>query len=271
MFRLENKIAWITGAASGLGKELSIGLAKKGMRLVLIDKDSAGLDEMVSILEPGNYIRLCVDISSPSDLENQLERIDAGFKNIDVLINCAGITSIGFIDDTSLEAFKQIVDVNFYSALVLIKKVLPIMKKKQSGQIVNISSAMGRRSTPITTPYCTSKAALTSLTEGLRVEVEDDNINVMLVYPGPMRTNMMFSYELYSTELYPAMEEYKRKLKPPSPQKMASKIIRGIEKQSRQVKKFTPVEFFLLINFFFPAVADKIMKFIYLRKLIKRD
>jgi len=265
MFQLEDKIAWITGAASGLGKAVSIGLAEKGMKLVLIDKDREGLDALISILEPGVHLSLCVDLSCHQELEKRIDEIDIRFRDVDVLINCAGFVTVGFFKDIPVEAFKKIVDVNFYGALVLIKKALPIMKGKKSGQIVNVSSAMGRRSTPINTAYCITKAALNSLSEGLRLEVEEDNINVMVVSPGPMDTNLRFNYEHYGS-----LDGYEINLKLHPPGIMAAKIIRGLEKESRCVTKFTPVEIFLLINFFFPSVADKIMKFILLRKLDRR-
>ena len=262
MFRLENKIAWITGAASGLGKALSIGLARKGMKLVLIDKDREGLDQLISDLVSGPHLGLCVDLCCHQDLEKQIDEIDSSFTNVDVLINCAGFVTVGFLDDIPVEAFKKIVDVNFYSALILIKKALPVMRRKRSGQIVNVSSAMGRRSAPINTAYCITKAALNSLTEGFRLEVEDDNINVMLVSPGPMDTHLRFNYERYGR-----IDGYEINLKLHPPEIMAAKIIRGLEKESRRVTKFTPVEIYLLINFFFPSVADRIMKFMLLRKI----
>jgi len=154
---MKTKKWFITGISSGLGKAMAETIIKKGDFVI------------------GTF--------------RKQEQVDAFNQNIDVLVNNAGIGFTGAIEETSIQEFKTVFDVNFFGLLKLTQAVLPSMRKNQSGHIVQISSHAGIKATPGFGVYNASKFALEGMSEALAHELKPLGIKVIIVEPGPFRTN----------------------------------------------------------------------------------
>ena len=266
-YDLNNKIGWITGAASGLGRALAVELDRRGMILVLIDKDRDGLAALQSNLgESNRHATVCIDLTvEPAVLTGRLDALEAPYRDIDVLVNCAGYVTAGCLADVPFDGFRHNLDVNFSAPLVLIQHTINIMKQKKSGQIVNITSAMSRRGVPFFSAYCAAKAALNALTDSIRCELSADNINVMLVAPGTMATNIFHNAIVFGNVdpdkiNFPGMR---------APRITARKIARGLERKVSRITQFSAAEVLFLINIICPSVVDRIFRKTILDKIGK--
>lgn len=252
---MNQKKVLVTGAASGVGQALSLELAKKGCSLYLLDKNAVGLDQTLSQIDLSSASAHVCDLSEADALGKTCDEILAKSGGVDVLINCAAIETHGKIEDVPMEAFRLNYEVNFNAPLYLTKRFLPAMKQKGDAQIVNISSAMGRRSVPGKSAYCITKFALNAFTESLRLETQQFGVHVMMVSPGPIDSNLPNSIIRYGIDKF----QYESGLNRKSPAYVACKIIDGMEKKKTIVREWGMTEVFLYINCLFPRLADYIL------------
>lgn len=187
-----NKVVWITGASSGIGEALAITFAKHNAKLILSARREDELNRVKTAtgLADSNVFILPLDVANLHAIEEAAQKAKAHFGQIDVLINNAGISHWSKIKDTSVEVIRKILDVNFFGGAALTKAVLPDMLNRKSGSIVVVSSILGKMITPKQGAYNASKHALMGFYETLRAEVHSDGINVLLVCPGFVRTNV---------------------------------------------------------------------------------
>lgn len=177
----KRKTVLVTGATSGIGKCIAMRLHGKGYKVYGAARrpEAAG--------EPGfPVVRL--DVDSDDSVEECVRGIIAAEGSIDVLVNNAGFGIAGSVEETSVEEARAQFETNYFGALRMCRTVLPGMRAKGSGLIVNMSSIAGLVSTPFQVHYCASKFALEGLAEGLRMEVKPFGIKVALVEPGDFKT-----------------------------------------------------------------------------------
>jgi 3-dehydrosphinganine reductase len=184
----DGKIIIITGGSSGVGKELARRLVKQGASLALIARDRDKLNSVKDELLKGcsseqKIESFSCDVSDAAAVENTLKMIADGLGPPEILINSAGILRESYFEKQSLETFREIMDINYFGTLHCIKAVLPYLKKKGGGKIVNICSLGGLMGTFGYSAYCSSKFAMAGLTESLRVELKPQNIVFHLVCP----------------------------------------------------------------------------------------
>jgi len=180
----------ISGASRGLGLELARGFVSEGARVVLLARERdelrnvanefARYDDRVMVLE--------CDVRKQDEVRRIVAPIFERFGGIDVLINNAGIIQVGPVEHMKLEDFIDAMEVHFWGPLYLMLEIVPHMKSRGQGRIVNITSIGGKVAVPHLLPYVTSKFALVGLSEGLRAELLKDGIYVTTVCPGLMRT-----------------------------------------------------------------------------------
>jgi short-subunit dehydrogenase len=180
----------ITGGSRGLGLVLARQLSSEGARLALLARDE---DELASAKEElrardAEVMTLACDIRDRSQLEGALDRVVRRYGDIDILINNAGIIQVGPLDHMTIEDFQEAMDVHFWAPLYATWYVLPRMRAKGAGRIVNITSIGGKIAVPHLLPYTASKYAMVGLSDGLRSELSKENIYVTTVVPGLMRT-----------------------------------------------------------------------------------
>ncbi|MFA4996367.1 MAG: SDR family oxidoreductase [Patescibacteria group bacterium] len=190
---LKNKTILVTGAGSGIGRELTLALLKKGAEVAAIDIREETLHETKKLA--GNAEdRISVhvlNIADKSAVKALPKEIIDEHGNIDGIINNAGIIQpFVKIVDLDYEAIDKVMGVNFYGTLYITKAFLPLLLKRPEGYIVNVSSMGGFLPVPGQSVYGASKAAVKLLTEGLYAELKDTNVHVTVVFPGATKTNI---------------------------------------------------------------------------------
>ena len=188
---MEQKIAMITGAAGVLGKATAKVLLEEGMKVVLADIDKARLDKISTELEGETY-PITFDVGDPVQVEDAMKKITKELGSIDVLVNNAGILSNNKSQTTTPEEWKKIHRINLDGAFYLSKAVIPAMKEKKWGRIINTCSLAGKNGgLTAGTAYSTSKGAMIALTFSLAVETAGYGITVNGIAPAYVRTPMI--------------------------------------------------------------------------------
>ena len=184
------KVVVIAGASRGLGLELARAFADEGANLVLLARDQHNLAQSARELERlGIQVTPMVcDISDQRQVRQTIASIIHEKGKIDVLVNNAGIIQVSPVENMELEDYQAAMAVHFWGPLYLVQEIIPHMKERRQGRIVNIASIGGKVAVPHLLPYVASKFALVGLSEGLRAELVKDGIYVTTVCPGLMRT-----------------------------------------------------------------------------------
>ena len=180
---------FITGGTRGLGYALARTFAERGGRVTICGRDAETVDRARTELgRIGEVATEIADVRRKDDVERAVQSACERFGPIDILVNNAGTIQVGPLESQTLDDYADALATHFWGPLFAINAVLPSMRERRSGRIVNISSLGGRISVPHLLPYSASKFALTGLSEGLRPELVRDGIYVTTVLPGLMRT-----------------------------------------------------------------------------------
>lgn len=184
------KVALITGASRGLGLVLARQLADQGARLAICARDEEELYRARDELRGRGVDVLAVqcDISKQNQVDELIRGVLGHFGSIDLLINNAGVIEVGPVETMTVQDYLEAMSIHFFGPLFTTMAVLPVMRGRGEGRIVNITSIGGKIAVPHLLPYCASKFALVGFSEGLHAELKKDNIYVTTVVPGLMRT-----------------------------------------------------------------------------------
>jgi len=187
---LDNQWVLITGAGKGLGKAMALAFAQAGANLILSGRDSADLDRTKN--EAGSFGAECLPVAGDLRDENVFDAIvdAARDKQLAVFINNAGIVTIEPLEQTTLEQIDAMIAVNLTIPIKLTRALLPVLEAAESGTIINVNSAGGKKPVPNHTIYCATKYGLNGFAETLRLEVKDRGIRILNVSPGKMATNL---------------------------------------------------------------------------------
>ena len=194
MAYFSGKLAFITGGSSGIGLATANLLAKQGCRLVLFARGQDSLDKACRTIEAGinkasqRVQSISMDVANDHDVQQKIRTAVEKFGIPDLLINSAGVSSAGCFENLSYDQFDQCMKINAYGTRSTVSAILPYMKQKGSGHIVNISSMAGLIGMFGYSSYCTTKYALVGFTECLRGELKRYNIKVTLVCPPEVKT-----------------------------------------------------------------------------------
>ncbi len=264
MKNLRSKVAVVTGAGSGIGREISLALAKDGCHLALCDVLPGGLEETRDLLKPmGVNVSLHeVDVSDKDRMKTFSEEVIEEHQHVNILINNAGIASGVTFEDQSLKDFHKVMNINLYGVIYGCKYFLPLLKKEKESHVVNICSIIGLCGNPMLVSYCTSKFAVRGFSESLYLELKAMNIPVTTVYPGWTKTNIIDSANISDkVENLKTYQTFKENFfnKGNSPAIVAKRTIQGIKKNRREV--ITGVDALLmgLAKKFFPNLALRIV------------
>jgi len=180
------QVALVTGASSGIGRETAIMLAAKGFKVMAAARRMDRLVELAGQVE--GITPIDVDFSDPDDLEKFCQHV-AGFSEpVSVLINNAGYSLRGALEDVSIEAAKRMFQVNVFALMRVTQACLPGMRKMREGTIVNVSSMAGKFAFPGSGPYAATKHAVEAITDALRIEIRPFGIRVVAIRPGFIAT-----------------------------------------------------------------------------------
>lgn len=256
----QDKVVWITGASSGIGEALAKRFAVSGAKLVLSARRITELERVKeSVQLPEDRILILpLDLSETSHIHVLTQQVLKKFGRIDILVNNGGISQRALTKDSPLELDRQIMEVNFFGTIAITKSVLPYFLKQQSGQIIVISSISGKFGFYFRSAYSASKHALHGFFESLRMEVDKDNIKVLMVCPGKIRTNISVNALTASGEKHNKMDPSTEEGL--SAEHCAVKILQGVEKEKEELfiggKELRAV----WIKRFFPGLFSKLIK-----------
>jgi short-subunit dehydrogenase len=185
------KIAVVTGSSSGIGFETSLLLAKNGFHTFATVRNLDKAKTIRNVSEMGKLpIQVIeLDVTSDKSVDNAIDRIYDERNRIDILINNAGYSLIGALEDLSMREIKAQFETNLFGAIRVMKAVIPIMRKQKEGIIVNISSLAGRIGFPLFPIYSGTKFALEGVSESVRYETESSGIKIILIEPGTIKSN----------------------------------------------------------------------------------
>ena len=178
--------ALVTGASSGIGRDIAKELSEKGYELILVARDLEKLNELKSELKTNSEI-VSMDVSRTENCKQLHEK----YKDIDILVNNAGFGDCGYFTDTNLEKEIQMINTNIIGYHVLTKLYLKDMKEKNSGKILNVASIAGFMPGPLMATYYSTKSYVVRLSESIREELrrEKSNVQISILCPGPVNTN----------------------------------------------------------------------------------
>ena len=187
-----NKIAMITGATSGIGLGTAKALASEGFNLILTGRRNERLENIKKEIEEKYKVKvliLCFDVRNQSEVEKAVSSLSAEWKNIDVLVNNAGL-AVGLepIQEGLLEDWERMIDTNVKGLLYVIRAVSPMMCSRKSGHIVNICSTAGKEVYPNGNVYCATKHAVDALSKAMRQDMLPYGIKVTNICPGAVET-----------------------------------------------------------------------------------
>ena len=186
-----NKIVWITGASSGIGKALALELSNKNARLILSSRKQSDLELVKSSCKhPENVKIVTLDLEKLDTLEAKTKEAIEAFGAVDILVNNGGISQRSLAAETSLNVDKRIMDINYLGTVALTKHLIAHFQARKSGHFVVTTSIVGKIGTPLRSSYAASKHALHGFFDSLRAELFKDNIAVTLVCPGFVKTNI---------------------------------------------------------------------------------
>ncbi|TPL03063.1 MULTISPECIES: SDR family oxidoreductase [unclassified Mesorhizobium] len=189
---VRRKTAFVTGAASGIGRAIATSLQAEGARIVLVDRQAEALQALASQLG-GEVFALTLDIADASAVDACLEQVPAEFRDIDILVNNAGHDIGGRIrfDQGSADDWSAIIETNLIGLMRVTRAILPGMIARGRGDIVNMSSISALRIVPEQAPYSASKAGVHMLSDIIRGELAETPLRVIEIMPGLTRTNIV--------------------------------------------------------------------------------
>jgi short-subunit dehydrogenase len=249
--RIDGKVVLITGASEGIGAACAAEFARCGAKLSLTARNEAGLERAGG----GAALLTAGDLASEETRRRVVERTLDRYGHIDILINNAGVGMYAPSWAAPLDETRRMWDVNFFGLLGMVQLVVPHMRERRDGVIVNVGSIGGKMTLPWLTLYSASKYAVSSLTEGLRMELRRDNVHAMLVCPGYVRTN----FQKNVLGGHPPSDIQRSRRFAITPEECASAIRRGVERRARTV--MAPATGWILVALYrlFPGEAQRRM------------
>lgn len=258
MSNIKDARVLITGASSGIGKAIAFEFASKGAKLIIASRRFNALRKVADELEDAfpeiqAPLAMPCDITDRESVKKVIQSCVDHFGGIDILINNAGIGVYGNTDKTSVEDFRSIMEVNFFGSVHCILEVLPIMKRKGEGQIVNIVSVAAKHGVPYLGAYSASKAALATLSQSLSAEHAKSGISILIVYPGYTQTDF-FEREKKVGGAHRPPGPYA------SPQKVAKAIVKAVENKKRDLVLSFKGKALALVQNLMPWLVDRAME-----------
>ena len=236
--QLRGKVAVVTGAASGIGRALALGLWEKGCHLALVDLDQDGLASLHRSLSPSTPDQIATthltNVGDRARMEELAREVVAAHRAVHVLINNAGVGYEAAFPQTSLDDWERIVNVNLWGVIYGCHFFLPHLAKAERGHIVNLSSLFGIVAMAGQSAYCTTKFAVRGLSESLWEELRATSVGLTVVHPAAVATNIMKRARGDDPELMQRLSRWFEQ-NAISPERAAAQIIRAIEKGSARL------------------------------------
>lgn len=190
--QLKDKVALVTGGGRGIGRAIALGYAAEGAQVAIAARSTAQLDEVEAAIaaQGGESLVVPTDLRVCAEVERLVQKTVERFGRIDILVNNAGVNPRGLFLDATDEQWEQAWQINVMGVVRCCRAVLPIMRRQDSGNIINVGSGMGQVGHADLSVYCASKAALHGLTQAIAEEVWSEGIIANVLIPGPVRTEL---------------------------------------------------------------------------------
>lgn len=234
--KYKDKTIWITGASSGIGEALTINLAAQGAKLIISSRRPEALDvvkekcganrDKIVAIEP-------LDLGSTESVNQAADKVLSSFKSIDYMFHNGGMSQRSLAEETGIEIDRRLMEVNYFGAVALTKRVLPVFIGQQSGHFVVTSSLCGIVGIPLRAAYCASKHALHGYFDTLRAEQKTNGIHVTIACPGFVRTNI--SLNAIDRDGVATGKMYKAQQEGMAPEVCARKILLGVASKKKEM------------------------------------
>jgi short-subunit dehydrogenase len=235
---LKDRTAIVTGASRGIGAAVAEALAQEGCHLVLAARSEEAINVLAERLRQEYGVRtlaLPVDMSDEAQVRSMVAQAEDHFGGVDILINNAGMGIYGAVDEVKMDDLRHVFDVNFFGAIAATQAVVPGMRARGGGLIVNVSSIVGKFASPLGGGYTATKYALEGASSASRAELARDKIKVIVVRPGLTETE----FSQHSRVSIPGAESLQGERHAPMrgvpAQKVAKRIIRALRREEREV------------------------------------
>ena len=278
----KESIVVITGAASGIGRALALRLAREGVaRLAISDVNAAGLEETSQLIRGAGPTSSpiisahVVDVGDYAQMQKFAAEVVAEHGRVTHLINNAGVSLAGTIEQVSIADIQWLMNINFWGTVYGVKLFLPILREQPAAHIVNVSSIFGMIAPPGNAAYSASKFAVRGFTESLRHELAGTSIAVSCVHPGGVTTNIARSSRVGENTPASVKEEstaLHAKASRTTPDEAATTIIRGIKRRSKRIligsdariidvlQRTAPVSYFSVMDWLYGGQISKLQK-----------
>ncbi len=231
----ENKIVWITGASSGIGKAVALEIAKEKAKLILSGRNREALVEVAeTCIKSGSRAEVVpFDLGDEKSVADAAASVLSKYAEIDCLYHFGGISQRSFVAETPLFVDRKIFEVNYFGTIALTKAVLPLMIRNGGGHIAVTSSIVGKFGFPYRSSYSASKQALHGFFESLRAENTKNNIRVSIIIPGRIKTNISVNAINKEGKTHAKMDEGQDKGKPA--EEAAKVIVRKLKRNKKEI------------------------------------
>ena len=257
-----NQVALVTGASGGLGAQIALELAKRDVQLILVARNTAKLEKVAlecqSFTSKPVNVYSC-DLTDDASVNNLLATLDETYE-ITMVINNAGLGYFKLAQDLSDTEIAQMLQLNLNTLIKVTQHFVPHFIEAKSGVIVNVASQAGKSATAKSSVYSATKFGVLGYSNALRLELKPYGIHVMTVNPGPIATDFFDKAEptgKYLEQLGAVVLD---------PVKVAGEVVKGIEKEKREVKLPKTMNFASKLNVLFPKIGDKLLGSIFNKK-----
>jgi NAD(P)-dependent dehydrogenase (short-subunit alcohol dehydrogenase family) len=186
---IKGKVAIVTGATKGIGRDIAAALLREGARVAICSRDGAAVEQTVSELSgQGEITGTACDVSRWEEVEALFQFVHDKLGNVDILVNNAGVGHFAPVDELTLEQWRQVIDINLSGPFYCVRAAVPQMKEQGTGFILNIGSLAGRNTFPSGAAYNASKFGLNGFSEAIMLDLRHHNIRVAQIMPGSVAT-----------------------------------------------------------------------------------
>ena len=264
MKNLKNKVAVVTGAGSGIGRELAVELAALGCHLAISDVNEKGLTQTAAMLNGAsvNVTTHILDVSDRDAFYVHANEVKKAHSKVDIVINNAGVAMGSTLENTTFEDFEWVMGINFWGVVYGTKAFLPMLRESKDANLVNVSSINGIVPSPTGGPYACSKYAVRAFTETLMMEIKDSNINFSVVHPGGIKTNISRDARFRMDDVLSHQEMtevFETKIFRLTANEAARIIIKGIQKNKQRIMVGSDAKFLDRFRRLAPMLSLKII------------